>query len=72
MVVHFRYATVFTDEEMILAARNHATRLQNLCIQQYRRLLYLLREKRSKYLTESKREKEIYGKLKTLSVRASS
>jgi hypothetical protein len=54
---------VFTDEEMILAARNQAARLQNLCIQQYRRLIYLLREKRSKYLVEVKREKEIYGML---------
>lgn len=53
---------MYTDEEIVLAARNHAVRIQNLCIQQYRRLLYILREKRSKYLVELKREKEIYGK----------
>lgn len=47
---------------MALAIRNHAAKIQNLCIQQYRRLLFLLREKRSKYLSDLKREKEIYGK----------
>lgn len=56
-----RHAGVYTDEEMVLSIRNHAVRLQNLCIQQYRRLLYLLREKKARYLTELKREKEIYG-----------
>lgn len=58
-----RHAGVYTDEEIILSARNHAVRIQNLCIQQYRRLLYILRDKRNKYLMELKREKEIYGPL---------
>lgn len=61
MKIFFRHAGVYTDEEIILSARNHAVRIQNLCIQQYRRLLYILRDKRSKYLMELKREKEIYG-----------
>lgn len=52
---------MYTEEEMVLAMRNHAVKLQNLCIQQFRRLGIVLREKRTKYLTELKREKEIYG-----------
>lgn len=53
-----RHAGIFTAEEVIYIAREKLIRLQSLYIDQYRRLQYILREKRRKYLHALKKEKE--------------
>ncbi|KOX67798.1 KAT8 regulatory NSL complex subunit 2 [Melipona quadrifasciata] len=53
-----KHAGIFTAEEVIYIAREKLIRLQSLYIDQYRRLQYILREKRRKYLHALKKEKE--------------
>ncbi|XP_076764729.1 KAT8 regulatory NSL complex subunit 2-like isoform X3 [Xylocopa sonorina] len=53
-----RHAGIFTAEEVIYIAREKLIRLQSLYIDQFRRLKYILREKRRKYLHALKKEKE--------------
>ncbi|XP_012139845.1 KAT8 regulatory NSL complex subunit dim gamma-tubulin 1 isoform X1 [Megachile rotundata] len=53
-----RHAGVFTAEEVIYIAREKLIRLQSLYIDQFRRLQYILKEKRRKYLHALKKEKE--------------
>lgn len=53
-----RHAGIFTAEEVIYIAREKLIRLQSLYIDQFRRLQYLLKEKRRKYLLSLKKEKE--------------
>ncbi|XP_011342977.1 KAT8 regulatory NSL complex subunit 2 isoform X2 [Ooceraea biroi] len=53
-----KHAGIFTAEEVIYIAREKLIRLQSLYIEQFRRLQYLLREKRRKYLLTLKKEKE--------------
>ncbi|XP_011161233.1 KAT8 regulatory NSL complex subunit 2 isoform X2 [Solenopsis invicta] len=53
-----KHAGVFTAEEVIYIAREKLIRLQSLYIDQFRRLQYVLKEKRRKYLLALKKEKE--------------
>ncbi|CAL7933143.1 unnamed protein product [Xylocopa violacea] len=53
-----KHAGIFTAEEVIYIAREKLIRLQSLYIDQFRRLKYILREKRRKYLHALKKEKE--------------
>ncbi|XP_014616889.1 PREDICTED: KAT8 regulatory NSL complex subunit 2 isoform X1 [Polistes canadensis] len=53
-----KHAGIFTAEEVIYIAREKLIRLQSLYIEQFRRLQYILREKRRKYLHALKKEKE--------------
>lgn len=53
-----KHAGIFTAEEVIYIAREKLIRLQSLYIEQFRRLQYVLREKRRKYLHALKKEKE--------------
>jgi len=53
-----RHAGIFTAEEVIYITREKLIRLQSLYIDQFRRLQYVLREKRRKYLLALKKEKE--------------
>ncbi|XP_017884728.1 KAT8 regulatory NSL complex subunit 2 isoform X2 [Ceratina calcarata] len=53
-----KHAGIFTAEEVIYIAREKLIRLQSLYIDQFRRLQYVLREKRRKYLHALKKEKE--------------
>ncbi|XP_071580163.1 KAT8 regulatory NSL complex subunit 2 isoform X1 [Temnothorax nylanderi] len=53
-----RHAGIFTAEEVIYIAREKLIRLQSLYIDQFRRLQYVLKEKRRKYLLALKKEKE--------------
>ncbi|KAL6441962.1 hypothetical protein ACFW04_002372 [Cataglyphis niger] len=53
-----RHAGIFTAEEVVYIAREKLIRLQSLYIDQFRRLQYILREKRRKYLLALKKEKE--------------
>ncbi|XP_020286142.1 KAT8 regulatory NSL complex subunit 2 isoform X2 [Pseudomyrmex gracilis] len=53
-----RHAGIFTTEEVIYIAREKLIRLQSLYIDQFRRLQYILKEKRRKYLLALKKEKE--------------
>ncbi|XP_023288963.1 KAT8 regulatory NSL complex subunit 2 isoform X2 [Orussus abietinus] len=53
-----KHAGIFTAEEVIYIAREKLIRLQSLYIDQFRRLQYLLKEKRRKYLHALKKEKE--------------
>ncbi|XP_066603739.1 KAT8 regulatory NSL complex subunit 2 [Prorops nasuta] len=53
-----KHAGIFTAEEVVYIAREKLIRLQSLYIDQYRRLQYVLREKRRKYLHTLKKEKE--------------
>ncbi|XP_018371937.1 PREDICTED: KAT8 regulatory NSL complex subunit 2 isoform X1 [Trachymyrmex cornetzi] len=53
-----RHAGIFTAEEVIYIAREKLIRLQSLYIDQFRRLQYILKEKRRKYLLALKKEKE--------------
>ncbi|XP_050448056.1 KAT8 regulatory NSL complex subunit 2 [Cataglyphis hispanica] len=53
-----KHAGIFTAEEVVYIAREKLIRLQSLYIDQFRRLQYILREKRRKYLLALKKEKE--------------
>lgn len=53
-----RHAGIFTAEEVIYIAREKLIKLQSLYIDQFRRLQYILKEKRRKYLLALKKEKE--------------
>ncbi|XP_048512002.1 KAT8 regulatory NSL complex subunit 2 isoform X2 [Athalia rosae] len=53
-----KHAGIFTAEEVIYIAREKLIRLQSLYIDQFRRLQYIFREKRRKYLQSIKKEKE--------------
>ncbi|KAL0131640.1 hypothetical protein PUN28_002883 [Cardiocondyla obscurior] len=53
-----KHAGIFTAEEVIYIAREKLIRLQSLYIDQFRRLQYVLKEKRRKYLLALKKEKE--------------
>lgn len=53
-----KHAGIFTAEEVIYIAREKLIRLQSLYIDQFRRLQYVLKEKRRKYLLGLKKEKE--------------
>lgn len=53
-----KHAGIFTAEEVIYIAREKLIKLQSLYIDQFRRLQYVLREKRRKYLHALKKEKE--------------
>lgn len=53
-----KHAGIFTAEEVIYIAREKLIRLQSLYIDQFRRLQYVLKEKRRKYLFALKKEKE--------------
>ncbi|XP_011880542.1 PREDICTED: KAT8 regulatory NSL complex subunit 2 isoform X2 [Vollenhovia emeryi] len=53
-----KHAGIFTAEEVIYIAREKLIKLQSLYIDQFRRLQYVLKEKRRKYLLALKKEKE--------------
>ncbi|XP_058806633.1 KAT8 regulatory NSL complex subunit 2 [Phymastichus coffea] len=53
-----RHAGVYTAEEVVYISREKLMRLQSLYIDQFKRLQYILREKRRKYLHALKKEKE--------------
>lgn len=53
-----KHAGIFTAEEVVYIAREKLIRLQSLYIDQFRRLQYILKEKRRKYLLALKKEKE--------------
>ncbi|KYM96774.1 PREDICTED: KAT8 regulatory NSL complex subunit 2 [Cyphomyrmex costatus] len=53
-----KHAGIFTAEEVIYISREKLIRLQSLYIDQFRRLQYVLKEKRRKYLLALKKEKE--------------
>lgn len=55
-----KHAGIFTAEEVIYIAREKLIRLQSLYIDQFRRLQYILKEKRRKYLLALKKEKETF------------
>lgn len=55
-----KHAGIFTAEEVVYIAREKLIRLQSLYIDQFRRLQYILREKRRKYLLALKKEKETF------------
>lgn len=57
-----RHAGIFTAEEVVYIAREKLIRLQSLYIDQFRRLQYILKEKRRKYLLALKKEKETFCK----------
>lgn len=58
-----RHAGIFTAEEVIYISREKLFRMQTLYIGQFRRLQYLLKEKKRNYIHALKKEKEIYGEL---------
>lgn len=53
-----RHAGLFTAEEIVSLTRDKLIKLQSLYIDEFRRLRYLLKEKRRKYLHALKKEKE--------------
>lgn len=59
----FRHAGVYTAEEVVYVTREKMMRLQSLYILQFKRLQYILREKRRMYLHALKKEKETLCKL---------
>ncbi|XP_072760454.1 KAT8 regulatory NSL complex subunit 2 isoform X2 [Anoplolepis gracilipes] len=55
-----KHAGIFTAEEVVYIAREKLIRLQSLYIDQFRRLQYILKEKRRKYMLALKKEKETF------------
>ncbi|XP_023654702.2 KAT8 regulatory NSL complex subunit 2 [Paramormyrops kingsleyae] len=56
-----KHAGVYTAEEVALITREKLIRLQSLYIEQFKRLQYLLKEKRRRYLHSRKVEHETIG-----------
>lgn len=53
-----KHAGIYTVDEVVTISNEKMQRLQNLYIDQFQRLQYVLREKRRQYLHEIKKEKE--------------
>lgn len=56
-----KHAGVYAAEEVSLILRDKMLRLQSLYIEEFKRFQYLLKEKKKKYLTNLKLEKDING-----------
>ncbi|XP_071825207.1 KAT8 regulatory NSL complex subunit 2-like isoform X2 [Apostichopus japonicus] len=56
-----KYAEVYTAEEVALITRDKLIRLQSLYINQFKRLQYLMKEKRREYLSGLRKEIPLYG-----------
>ena len=56
-----KHAGVYAAEEVSLILRDKMLRLQSLYIEEFKRFQYLLKEKKKKYLTSLKLEKDING-----------
>ena len=58
----FRYAGVYTTEEVALMTKEKMLRLQALYVQQFKRLQLLLKEARRTYLQDSQQELTSLGR----------
>ena len=60
----FRYAGIYTAEEVSSIMKDKLVKLQSLYIEQYKYLHTLLKENRREYLRNIKSEKEMLGRFR--------